>query len=298
MAALTVDGERYRVGTVLDFVPGSDRRRAGELWVLTAAGDDGPSFVAVGADGGEPPVDPPDVEGIRAARVDGDLDCYEVRPRYPAVGGVAFPGDVEDWEQSEAERRLARLADDRGVETDGGTHRSGGRGRTASERLPEDRLATAFDLAGYSGAFDRRPDRAVEGLVARLPVEFGIEDALFSRRWIRDRFGDALDAGEAATAVDRARAFAAETAGEVPRVAVPTGPGDGRPFASVPFLSPRVTGGIGGRPSAGSLSVSRACRQAWYSPEYRVSLVDADYRRGSVAIALSRVDEGASAGVD
>lgn len=289
MAGVTVRGETYRVGTVVEFVPDSDHSRAGQVCVLTGVGDT-PSFTAVSGPGGSTPR-PPDLATVRSAAASGVADLYEVRPRYPPVGSPLVPADADGWEASGGAEPLPASGVGHDVQTDGGEKQASATPAGGSSRFP-DGFALGFRLAGYSAAFDRRPEGAIERV--DLPGDVAFEDTLYAERSLRDRFGDAVDPREVEAAVDRAQAFAAATTEDCPRVAVPARPDERGEFASIPFVSPRAVGNAdlrsdGGRPEGAGASplLVQALRQAWYSTRYEVSLVEADYRTGSLTVSVT-----------
>lgn len=288
MTGVLVDGETYRVGTVVEFVSDGDHSRAGQVCVLTGIGDT-PSFTAVSGPGGSS-ARPPDLATVRSAAARGVADLYEVRPRYPPVGSPVVPADVDGWDPTGGAEPLPASGGSPDVQTDGGERASA---TTADEgsRFPQG-FALAFRLAGYSAAFDRRPEGAIERV--GLPGDVAFEDALYSGRSLRDRFGDTVGSGTVETAIERARAFAAATTEDCPRVAVPARPDERGEFASVPFVSPRAVAGVdlqsdGGRPARSGASplLAKALRQAWYATGYEVSLVEADYRSGSLTVSVT-----------
>jgi hypothetical protein len=289
MTGVIVDGETYRIGTVVEFVPDGGHSRAGQVCVLTGIGDT-PSFTAVSGPGGSSPR-PPELATVRSAAARGVADLYEVRPRYPPVGSAVVPADVDGWDPTGRAEPLPASGVGPDVQTDGGERASA---TTAGEgsRFPEG-FALAFRLAGYSAAFDRRPEGAIERV--DLPADLAFEDALYSGRSLRDRSGGTVESGAVQTAVERARAFAAATTEDCPRVAVPSRPDERGEFASVPFVSPRAVGGAdlqsdGGRSEGSGASplLVQALRQAWYATGYEVSLVEADYRSGALTVSVTR----------
>jgi hypothetical protein len=289
MTGVDVAGGTYRVGTVVEFGTDVDHPRSGQVCVLTGMGDE-PSFTAVSGPGGPTPRSP-DLSTVRSAAASGLADLYEVRPRYPPVGPAILPGDADGWGASEAAEPLPSPDADPDVQTDGGGERASA-GSAGGSRFP-DGFALAFRLAGYSAAFDRRPEGAIRRV--DVPGDVAFEDALYSARSLREKFGDGLDPEAVGSAVERAEAFASSTTEDCPRVAVPARPDERGEFASVPFVSPRAVGGAdlrtdGALPEGSGPSplLVQALRQAWHSPRYGVSLAEANYRSGSLTVSVAR----------